>query len=75
MFRILNNTVSSWPEDSVIMNDCADIRLGSRNFSFHLKSRQLAYLTINFKIPEMAGDQNLKITFFFYSQKKAIVFG
>lgn len=67
--------MANWPEDSTIENDCGDIVQTDRKFIFNMKSRQYAYLTINFKIPEMCDEQSLKITFFFTSQRKGNVFG
>lgn len=75
MFKILNKTVISWPEDSTIENDCADIAQSEKKFSFNVKQRQYGYLTIHFKIPEMCDEQNVKITFFFTSQRKGNIFG
>ncbi len=75
MFKILNKTMANWPEDSIIENDCKDIVQTDKKFRFNMKSRQYAYLTINFKIPEMCDEQSLKITFFFTSQRKGNVFG
>ncbi len=71
----MNKTLVNWPEDSTIENDCSDLVPIDKKFKFNVKQRQYAYLTLNFKIPEMCDEQNVKITFFFTSQQKRNVFG
>jgi hypothetical protein len=67
LFKVMNSSPVDWPLDSLITNDCKEMVVECSD-KFVLKKRQIANLKMSFRIPELCGDQTLKLTFFFTSR-------